>query len=825
MKKINFKQVLPHIIAVVIFLALTIAYFSPIVFDNKDLSQGDVSSSMAWGKDLKDYHEKTGEYAHWSNAMFGGMPANYTYAPPMTNIFMSLSVFFTAFLPQLHLGIVFLYLLGFYVLMIALGCKPWLSIVGAIAYTFASYNLIIIDAGHVNKGLAMATMAPIIGGIILTFRKKILSGALITLISAGIHISFNHQQISYYLMLIILCMVVSYFIFAIKEKAIKDFLKASAVLILVAFISALPSVGKLMTVMDYTKETMRGGAVLKSDAKGNSESSGLDINYAYQWSYGVGETWTLLIPNLYGGNSHYNIGTDSECYKTLKANGFGGPQGKNFCKYAPTYWGAQPFTSGPVYAGAIVCFLFVLGLLLVKGKEKWWLLAATILSVLLAWGKNFAGFNQFVFDNLPMYNKFRTPAMALVIAGVTMVILAILAIKEFIEQYNKEDNKQKLLNKLYIAGGITGGFSLIFALFGGGLFNFSAQADANFPDWLVDSLQADRKAMLVGDAWRSFAFIFLSFGILWASLKYRLKKEYLIVGLCLLILIDLWVVDRRFLGKDQFVPKSKAKAIQMTEADRIILEDKDPNYRVLNLAGSTFNESNTSYYHKSIGGYSPAKLRRYQDIIDYHLSEKINMNVLNMLNTRYIIIPNKETGGTIVQKNPDALGNAWFVDSIKWVSGPDEEIVAITDFNPRKTAVIDQIWKDKLNNPESLQTVADSSAEIVMMEHSPGAISYKTTNPKNQLAVFSEVYYKTWKATIDGNEAPIIRVNYILRGLQIPEGNHVIQFTCKDDLFIKGQKVSLWGSVIAGVAMLSLIALIIINLIRNKNNNTNASTE
>lgn len=824
MKKINFKQWLPHLIAVLVFLVLTVAYFSPVVFDNKDLPQGDVTSYSGMGKDLKDHYEKTGEYAHWSNAMFGGMPANYTYPPPMATIFNQLGLAARLFLPIYHLGVVFLYLLGFYILLIALKCKPWLAVVGAVAYAFASYNFIIIEAGHVNKGLAMATMAPVIGGIILTFQRKILAGSLITLIATGIHIGYNHQQISYYLILMIACMFVVYFIYAIREKTINQFLKASGILAIVAVLAVLPSTGKMLTIMDYTKETMRGGAVLKNNPQGQQEGSGLEIDYAYQWSYGVGETWTLLIPNLYGASSHYNIGTKSECYKTLKSNGIGGAQGKNFCKYAPTYWGAQPFTSGPVYAGAIVCFLFVLGLILVKGKEKWWLLAATILSIMLAWGKNFAGFNQFVFDNLPMYNKFRTPAMALVIAGVTMAILAILAIKELIEQFKDESKKDSLLKKLYIAGGITGGITLIFAVMGGGLFDFSSPSDANYPDWLIDSLQADRKAMMVADAWRSFAFIFLAFGLMWAFLKYRFKNNYLIIGLGALILIDLWVVDRRFLGNDQFVPKRKAKTIQMTEADKIILEDKDPNYRVLNLASSTFNESNTSYYHKSIGGYSPAKLRRYQDIIDYHLSEKINVNVLNMLNTRYVIVPNRETGGTAVQKNPDALGNAWFVDTLKWVGGPDEEIVAITDFNPRTTAVIDQAWKEKLTNPDALQTTSDSSAAIVMMDYAPGAISYKTTNTKEQLAVFSEVFYKTWTATIDGKEAPIIRVNYILRGLQVPAGNHVIQFTCKDELFIKGQKISLWGSVIAGLVLISLIGLLIWKWIRS-DNKTDNSTE
>ncbi|MPM30702.1 hypothetical protein SDC9_77252 [bioreactor metagenome] len=817
MKKINFRQWLPHLIAILVFLVLTIAYFSPIVFDKKDLPQGDVASAQAWGKDLRDYHEKTGDYAYWSNTMFSGMPANYTYSPPTPNIFEYISLVLRLDLNKLHLGIVFLYLIGFYILLMALGVKPWLGIVGAIAYAFASYNLIIIDAGHVNKGLAMATMAPVIGGIILTYRKKYLIGILTTLIFTGIHIFYNHQQITYYLMLIIAIMFVVYLVYAIKEKAIKDFAKSSAILLVVAGIAVLPSLGRMLTIMDYTKETMRGGAVLKNNPNGQKEGTGLEVDYAFQWSYGTGETWSLLIPNVAGGSSHYNIGTNSECYKTLKSNGIGGAQGKNFCKYAPTYWGPQPFTSGPVYAGAIICFLFVLGLLIVKGREKWWLLLATILSIMLSWGRNFAGFNEFLFYNLPMYSKFRTPSMALVIAGVTMAILAILAIKELIEQLKDETRKESILRKVYIAAGITGGFALIFALMGGGFYSFSSASDSSYPEWLTDALQADRKSMLTADAWRSFAFIFLGFALIWAFIKYKFKANYLILGLGALILIDLWVVDRRFLGDENFVPKRKAKTFQPTEADLIILQDKDPNYRVLNLTTSTFNESTTSYFHKSIGGYSPVKLRRYQDIIDYHFSKNLNTHVLDMLNTRYVIVPNKETGGQAVQKNPGALGNAWFVDTLKWVAGPDEEIIALTDFNPATTAVIDQVWKEKLSNPDALQVMKDSTASITMTDYSPGNIVYKSTNSKEQLAVFSEVFYKTWHAYIDGKELPIIRVNYILRSVQVPAGAHTIEFKCVDELFAKSKKISMWGSIIVGVTILLLIGLMIRSELRKKN--------
>lgn len=804
MNKINFKQWWPHLVAIALFLLLTIFYFSPVVFDGKDLPQGDVTSAKAWGKDAQDFHKKTGEYAYWSNAMFSGMPANYTYAPPTKNIFAKIGKIITLNMPTIHIGLFFLYLLGFYIFLISIGCKPWLSIVGSIAYAFASYNFIIIEAGHINKGLVMATMAPILGGIILCYRKKYLWGVLVTLLFAGLNILWSHQQISYYLLLIIGLMVVVYLIYAIKEHTLKDFFKSSVILIGVAILAVLPASGKLITTMDYTKDTMRGGAVLQSNAEGVKESSGLDIDYAYQWSYGKMETMTLLIPNFYGASSGYKLGDNSECHQVLKGTG----QGRQFCRQAPTYWGPQPFTSGPVYAGAIICFLFILGLMVVKGPEKWWLLAATILSIFLSWGKNFSVFNDFLFYHLPLYSKFRTPSMALVIAGVTMVTLAVLAIKEMVHQREDKEKNNKNIRYLYIAGGITGGLCLIFALFGGTMFSFEAASDANFPEWLVTALQTDRKSMLTSDAWRSLVFILLSGSLLLIFLKKQFKPQYLLLGLGVLILIDMWSVDRRYLNSDNFVSKKKAKAIVPTQADEMILQDKDPNYRVLNLASNTFNESSTSYFHKSVGGYSPAKLRRYQDIIDYHFSKKINTQVVNMLNTRYIIVPTEQ--GPMVQKNPEALGNAWFVDSLRWVNSPDEEIVSLYNFNASKTAVIDKEWKEKLYAGVPAVTASDSNAYIKLSEYNnPGYLIYESSNSQKQLAVFSEVFYKTWKAYIDGKEVPVIRVNYILRGLEIPSGQHKIEFKCIDELYENSAQYSLWGSILVGIILAGLIGLLL----------------
>jgi hypothetical protein len=798
MKQLLTKKWFPHAVAVLFFLLLTIVYFSPVVFDNKDLVQGDVTSVQGWGKDLKDYHEETGDYAFWSNAMFGGMPANYTFMPATVNIFRYISNTIGLNLPFTHMKIVFLYLLGFYIFLIALGCKPWLSIIGAVAYAFASYNFIIIEAGHVNKGLAMACMAPVLGGIILTYRKKYLWGIFVTLIATGCQIYYGHQQITYYLFLMIVVVALVYLVYAIIECALKDYLRSSGILAVVAVLATLPALGNLIPTADYTKETMRGGAVLQT-VDGQKESSGLDIDYAFQWSYGVGETMTLLIPNFYGASSHYNIGIESNIGEALKNP----EQRALYTKYAPTYWGDQPFTSGPVYAGAIICFLFILGLLVVKGPEKRWLLITTVISVVLSWGKNFAVLNAFLFYHLPLYSKFRTPAMALVIAGVSMAALAMLTVKTIMETKDRKGFKELFLQQLYIALGITGGLCLLFALFGSSIFSFSTPIDGqyDYPNWFLSALHADRAAMLASDAWRSLFLIALSGLCLWLLVQNKMKTKYFFLCLGVLVLFDMWSVDKRFLNNDSFVPKHKAKAITPTEADLQILQDKNPNYRVLNLTTSTFNESQTSYFHKSIGGYSPAKLRRYQDIIDYHLSQRPNINVLNMLNTRYIIIPGNQ-GTREVQQNPNALGNCWFVDDVQWVNNPNEEIEALNDFNPAATAIVDAAWKEQL--PADLSPVADEADEITMIDYKPGNIVYESTAAAPHLAVFSEIFYKTWKAYIDGKETPIVRANYILRALPMPAGTHRIEFKCVDEVYNASARIALWSSLLVGLLLLAL---------------------
>ena len=829
-KNFNWKNIVPHVAAVLTFLLLTLVYFSP-VLEGKDIKQDDAIGSMGWGKDARDYHEESGEYSYWSNAMFSGMPCNYTFSPQPDNVFkpigevVTLNIFGASYR---HIGCIFLTFIGCYILLLALGCRPWLGIAGSIAYTLGSYNFIIIDAGHMNKSLVIATMAPLIGGIILCYRRKLLIGALVTLVFAGLNIYWSHQQVSYYVLLTAIIMAIVYFIYAWREKWLKYYFKATAVLAVVAVLAAAPAVGILLPTSDYAKSSMRGGSEL--DVKDGEKSTGLDTEYAFAWSYGKAESLTLLVPNLYGSASASNVGTDSELYKAYRdimIRGYAdmvleqnpgasereavryitgnreimreiNADAANFVRYAPTYWGEQPGTSGPVYAGAIVCFLFVLGLIIVRGAEKWWLLGATLFSLILAWGRNMPGINNFLFEYMPLYNKFRAPSMALVITTLTMSALAILAVKRFIEDAK---NDIKLSKALYIALGITGGITLLLAVVPDAFFNFTSTADTRFaqiPE-LLDAMIQQRRAMLVSDAWRSFAFIAATAAFMWAYARYNLKQALFIAMLGVLFLVDMWPVCKRFVNNDKFMPKKETTAIRETAADKEVrrMAGNDPHYRVFNLTdpNGPFNEAFTSYKHNSIGGYSPAKLARYQDIIERYLS-KFNMNVISMLNTRFFITPDG------VEENYDAFGNCWLVNNIAWVENAKEEIAAIENVD-KETAYIDKAWLKSIDSPEQYNNAAPGI--ITMTEYlNPGNIIYQSSSTAPKLAVFSEVYYKTWKAYIDGEEVTPVRANYILRALPIPAGEHTIEFKCVDELMIKSHNWSTYMSILVGIAILAL---------------------
>ena len=790
------KETWPHLVAVASFVILTVIYFAAQVFENKQLPQGDMISFSGMGHDAKLYHDQTGEDAHWSNAMFSGMPYNVTIGIHSRSLFAPLSGWAKMGFDGNTAGILWLLLIGFYIFMLAVGCSPWLAIVGAVAFAFGSYNIIIIDAGHVTKAWVLATMPAVIGGCVLCYHKKYIAGFIVTLLAVGLNVYWNHQQISYYTLLMLIPLAVSYLISTIVEKEQKHFWFASLILIVAAIMAVAPAADKLVPTWDYSKETMRGGAVLHNAADSKAGETGLNRDYAFMWSYGKAETMTLLIPNFYGGSSNYPLGEDSEMYRTIKKYA-GGSQAKQFVKAAPTYWGDQPFTSGPVYAGAIICFLFILGLMVVPQKERWWLLAAAVIGVVMSWGRNFPTVNNWLFDHLPLYNKFRTPSMSLVMTTTAMAMMGMLALKEVLE-------RKVTLKHVGIAGGVTVGLCLLFVLFPGLAGSFKGTVDAQMPDWLTAALVADRQHMLTADAWRSIVFILLATVGIVAYLRVeKMKSAVLIAIMGVLILGDLWAVDKHYLNDSHFVPK-KQQLITPTEADKQILADTDPDYRVLNLASNTFNESRTSYYHKSVGGYSPAKLRRYQDIIDYYFSGRLNMNVLNMLNTRYVIT---QQG---VQYNPAAFGNAWFVKDIAWVNTPNEEIEGIGDADLKEVALVETCWQKAIKGNVAMT----QPAKIELTNYAnPGNLFYESESAENGLAVFSEVYYKTWKAFIDGEEVPVLRANYILRAIEVPAGKHVIEFRCKDELLVRMQVVSIIASI---VIVLTIIGLIVFSIIRRK---------
>lgn len=803
------KKTLIHCGIILFFFLVAAVYMSP-AFDGKIIQQGDTLKWKAMAKEQLDFHDKTGEYTTWTSSMFSGMPSYQVTNPPTKSIFNKIEnlLNFNYLGYGGNIGIIFLYLLGFYVALIAIGLSPWLSLLGALAFGLGSYNIIIIEAGHITKAYAMSMMAPILGGMLLILqRKKYLWGGILFALALGIQIACNHIQITYYTMLIGLLLGLVYFVYAIKDKALKPlFLGIGVLLIGCAF--AIGANARLLFInQEYVKYTMRGGSEITvtpedlykdGEPKSIAASDGLDKDYAFSWSYGKGETYTLLVPGAYGGGSGENVGKDSEFYKNFRQ------------EQAPLYWGEQPFTSGPVYFGAIVIFLFVLGMFVVKGPERWWILLATILSILMAWGKNLMGFNSFLFDHLPLYNKFRTPSMSLVMANVTMVIMAVLALKNIFDKENPVD-KKKLNLGLYISTGITAGFILLMMVLSGN-FSFSGASDAQMaaqygPQWdmIKDVLVKDRKALFMSDSWRSLILILISAVLLWLYINEKIKQSGIIIGvLACLVVFDLWGVDRRYLNDSNFVSEKRIK-LKPSQTDQLLdqyaAQFKDEDYRVFDLSVNTFNDSYPSAFHHQIGGYNAAKLRRYQDIIDFYLSRHINMEVLNMLNARYIVTPG-QNGQPMVQRNPDALGNAWFVDQYQLVEDPNAEILALNELNPADTAVIDKRFAAMVQG-KNLER--DSNA-VIVMEHqkpyNPDYVVYKSKASKDQLAVFSEVYYAPdWRAYIDGKPAEYMRANYILRAMVVPAGEHKIEFRNEAPLMHKLDKISLICSILFVLAV------------------------
>ena len=761
-------------------------------------------------KEIADFREQTGKEALWTNSMFGGMPAFQISTLYNGNLTTYFDRVFQLGLPH-PASLVFLYALGFFILLLCLKINPWLSVAGSLGYAFSSYFFIILVAGHNSKAHAIAYMAPVIAGVILTYRGKYFLGAILTMLALSLEIAANHLQITYYLMLMVIILVITQLVISIIEKQLPVFAKASGILLVAAIISIGPNIGNLWTTYEYSNYTIRG----KSDLTLNKENqtSGLDKDYATAWSYGIGESFTLLIPNFKGGSSHGALSENSESYKALESNQV--PNAKEIVKGMPLYWGQQPFTSGPVYAGAIFVFLFFLGLFIVKGPEKWWLLAATVASVLLAWGHNFYGLTNFFLEYVPAYNKFRAVSMILVIAQFTIPLLGMLALQQI---FSKDADQKKNFNGLKIALGITGGLCLLFALIPGAFFDFTSPEDAQlktsgFPDWLITALISDREGILKADAFRSFIFIALAAAAIWAGIFKKLKSTYVFIFFIFLVLADMWPINLRYLSNENYVRKSSAAIpYEPSQADEIILKDKDPNYRVLNLTANTFNDASTSYFHKSIGGYHGAKLRRYQELIEHQIN-KNNMAVLNMLNTRYFIVKG-ENGAPTPQVNINALGNAWFADEIKYVPNADSELVALTGFDPQKTVIVDQLFKSSIT---AFPAAKDTAATIKLTAYQPNDLKYDYQSATEQLCVFSEIYYdKGWNAYVDGKLSPYFRANYVLRAMVLPAGTHKIEFRFEPKSYVVGEKISFASSILIILLVLGFAGFELKNMIGKK---------
>lgn len=807
MNKQFFSGITPHIIAVLLFIILSYVYFTP-VLEGKQLLGHDTESWMYMAKETIDYNDTHEDVTLWTNSMFGGMP---TYQISMTqpyNLVSYIEKIFIIF--QRPVFFVVLYLLGFYILMLSFGAKPWLAIVGAIAFTFASYNFIIIQAGHNSKAITIAYMAPLIGAVFVAFRKNLIAGGVLTALFLSLAIRANHIQILYYTLLVLLFFGITELVYSIKDKQFAKFLKSTGVVLGAAIIAMAMNATSLLTTYEYSQYTMRGKSNGLTVDTQNSQH-GLNKDYITQWSYGVDETMTLLIPNFMGGASAGKLGADSNTASKLRNMGV--PNVDNMMKdmQLPLYWGTQPGTSGPVYLGAVVIFLFVLSFFIVERRILLWLVPMIALTLMLSWGRNFQWLTDIFIDYLPMYNKFRTVSMILVATGFGITLLAMLALKKVLEY---EGDTKKMLKSVYISAGITAGIALIFALIPSLAGSFVSPTDAQQLQgdysFMLETLPADRKAMLQSDAWRSFAFILIAAGLLWLYTNKKIKQMLAVALFGVLLLADLMPVAKRYLNDDNFGRKRRFESlIQPTAADNLILQDKS-QYRVLNATVNIFNDASPSYFHKNIGGYHAAKLRRYQELINMQIDGEIgqlfgafgraqtfddikpvldSLGVLNMLNMKYVIY-NKDAAPLV---NTNANGNAWFVNKIITAANANEEMKLVGEIDTKTTMVADKEFAALL--PAKISP--DSAAKIQLASYQPNHLIYEFSSAADQMAVFSEIYYdKGWNAYIDGQKVPYLRANYLLRAMPLKAGNYRIEFKFEPSSYKNGNTLALASSIV-----------------------------
>lgn len=796
--KTKIQPILPHLIAVVVFVVISFAYFYP-VLEGKVLKANDSTVSQINSKEIQDYRAKYGKEPLWTNSIFSGMPAYLISTKYPGNLFKYADAFIRIF--RMPVSVLFLSMLGFYILLLVFGLNPWLAITGSLAYGFSSFFFQVLAAGHNTQAIALAYMTPMIAGIYYAYKRDAIKGALLTAFFLALEIQANHPQITYYALLCLLVFGIVEFVYSVRNRSVLKFIRASAILIIPFVIAVGINFASLYTTYQYGKYSIRGKSDLVSNNKNNT--SGLDKDYITFWSYGVDETFNLLIPNYKGGSSR-PFDRNSETAKVLIQN-----NNADVLKQTQQYWGTQPGTDGPHYVGAIILFLFVLGLVLVKGPEKWWLLSATLLSLMLAWGKNFMFLSDIFIDYFPGYNKFRAVTMILVIAEFCIPLLGFLALRDI---YNGSLARKEIIKGLKLATGITGGFILLVLVIPGIAGSFISSYEGGLPGWLRTALIDDRKTLLKNDAFRSLVFVLLASGVLFAFQYDKIKKGQSILILTLLVILDLWTVDKRYLDADRFeIQSTYQKAFKPTVADSYILKDKSV-FRVLNIYVSTFNDNSpTSYFFHSIGGYHGAKLQRYQELIDSSLINDLNhirtvgtraktltefqsafdsTYALNMLNAKYVIY-NPDAPPV---ENPRALGNAWFAVKPLMVNNANEELAAINHNDPSKVAVISNTFSDQIKEPDYPVTNNDS---IELISYKPDEVVYKYNASGERLAVFSEIYYpEGWKCYIDGKETRYFRTDFVLRGMVVPAGDHEIKFDFRPSSYIVGNKISLASSIL-----------------------------
>ncbi len=825
---------------IILFAVISFAYFYPADTEGRILYRHDSSAGRGLGHETSEYQEATGEVSRWTNSVFSGMPT-YQTAPSYdsTSLLSDIMQAYHLWLPE-NVWLVFAYLLGFYILLRAFDFRWYLATLGAIVWAFSSYFFIIIAAGHLWKVMALAYLPPMIAGILLAYRGKYLAGLAVTGIFTAFEINANHVQMTYYYFFIILCLAIGFLVDAIRQKRYMHFIKASAVCLVGGALGVLVNISNLYHTWEYQNESMRGKSELVKKNTANQTSSGLERDYITQWSYGIDETWTLLVPDAKGGSSMNPV---SACKAAQEK---GDPMYIQIYQQLGQYWGEQPGTSGPVYVGAFVLMLFILGLFIVKGSVKWALLAATILSITLSWGKNMMWLTDFFIDYVPMYAKFRTVASILVVAEFTIPLLGMLALKRIVDEPDCVVGHiaGKKVNWLYVSFALTGGIAALFALmptvfFDSFISSAEMRAMSGIPQEqlspLLSNLQSIRIATFTADCWRSFFIILVCTA---AMVVYRMKKinAMIMVGIIAVVcLVDMWSVNKRYLNDDMFVSKSMRTApVEPTQTDQIILQDKSLDYRVLNLASNTFNENETSYFHKSIGGYHPAKLRRYQELIEAYISpemqgafgaivqaqgdmNKVNtdsvMPVLNMLNTKYLILP-LQGGQTTPVMNPGAMGNAWFVSEVKYVDNANQELDGIKNINLHQTAVADKKFESILGK----SVPQDSTSSVKITKYLPNELRYDIQSANGGVIVFSEIYYPGWTATVDGKPVEVGRVNYVLRAINVKGGYHKVKLEFRPETVTNTESIAF-----VALALLFILVVYVVGVQYKKHKAENAT--